>query len=142
MAILEVGKLAAEVAAWRCLPVGRVVHFEIPVDDPERAARLYSDALGWQASKWEGPVEYWLVTTGPADEPGIDGALTPRGGRATTWTNTVDVASVDETLEKVQAAGGKVLAPRMAVPGVGWAAYCEDTEGNTFVLMQADPSAQ
>jgi predicted enzyme related to lactoylglutathione lyase len=140
-AILEVGR-GREGYGPEVLEMGRVVHFEIPVDDAERAARFYSDAFGWQANKWEGPVEYWLVTTGPSDEAGIDGALTLRGGLATTWTNTVDVASVDETLDKVQAAGGKVLAPKMAVPGVGWAAYCQDTEGNTFGLMQADPTAQ
>jgi len=27
---------------------GRVVHFEIPYDDGERARRFYAEAFGWQ----------------------------------------------------------------------------------------------
>jgi hypothetical protein len=30
----------------------------------------------------------------------------------------------------------------MPVPGVGWLAYCKDTEGNIFGMMQADKSAK
>jgi catechol 2,3-dioxygenase-like lactoylglutathione lyase family enzyme len=56
----------------------RVVHFEISVDDPERAIRFYSDVFGWKIEKWEGPMDYWLITTGPENEPGIDGALIRR----------------------------------------------------------------
>ena len=53
----------------------RVTHFEIPADDPERAADFYRKVFGWEIKKWDGPVDYWLVTTGSADEPGIDGGI-------------------------------------------------------------------
>ena len=43
----------------------RVIHFEINVDNPERATKFYADTFGWQFQKWGGPTEYWLVTTGP-----------------------------------------------------------------------------
>ena len=56
----------------------RVTHFEVHADDPERAAKFYRDAFGWKIDKWEGPVDYWLVTTGTEDEPGIDGGLVVR----------------------------------------------------------------
>jgi predicted enzyme related to lactoylglutathione lyase len=45
-------------------------------------------------------------------------------------------------MAKITAAGGKVITPKMAVPGVGWMAYCLDTEGNQFGIMQSDPNAK
>ena len=122
--------------------MGRVVHFELPVDEPDRAAKFYTDVFGWKLEKWERPEDYWLITTGTQDEPGIDGALTRRSELAASTVNTVDVSSVDESLEKVLAAGGKAIVPKMAVPGVGYMAYCQDTEGNVFGMMQSDPSAK
>lgn len=35
-----------------------------------------------------------------------------------------------------------MLVPKTAAPGVGWLAYCKDTEGNIFGLMENDPSAE
>jgi len=121
--------------------MGRVVHFEIPADDPERAVNFYQKALGWTIRKWDGPVEYWLVMTGPEDEPGIDGGLAPRSELQVGAVNTVDVASVDETAARVEEHGGKVVHPKHPVPGVGWMAYCEDTEGTVFGVMERDPDA-
>ena len=119
----------------------RIVHFEIPADDPERAVEFYRKAFGWEIKKWEGPMEYWLVMTGPSSEPGIDGGIMKRGD-VKTITNTIDVPSLDEFISKVEDAGGAVLAPKMAVPGVGWFAYCADTEGNLFGLMESDTDAK
>ncbi len=119
----------------------RVVHFEIAADDPERAIAFYQDVFDWKFEKWQGPMQYWLVTTGPEDEPGIDGGLAKREDPTTGTENTIDVDSVDECLDRIEAHGGKVVRPKGAVPGVGWLAYCEDTEGNRFGLMQSDPDA-
>ena len=120
--------------------MGRVVHFELPVDDPERAIKFYTDAFGWTTEKWDGPLDYWLVMTGAESEPGIDGALTRRGD-VSTVVNTIDVDDVDAAVASIQAAGGKVIAPKITVPGVGYMAYCLDTEGNQFGIMQSDESA-
>lgn len=119
----------------------RVIHFEIPADDPERAVGFYTKVFGWKIEKWDGPTEYWLVTTGAEPEPGIDGGLGRRSEPGAGTENTIGVDSVDQAVEKVVAHGGKVLRPKSAVPGVGWLAYCEDTEGNRFGLMQDDPAA-
>ncbi len=124
----------------------RVVHFEIHTDEPERAAKFYSDVFGWEIKKWEGPTDYWLVMTGK-NNPGIDGGLVKRGAPAKgdsimAYVCTVDVPSVDEYAEKITAKGGSVAEPKMAVPGVGWLAYFRDTEGNMFGIMQNDPSAK
>ncbi len=119
----------------------RVIHFELPVDDPARAANFYRNVFGWQINKWDGPEDYWLVTTGEGSEPGIDGALTHRSEGFMSTVNTVGVDSVDEFAAKIQANGGKILMPKAAIPGMGWLAYGQDTEGNKFGMMQMDPSA-
>ncbi len=119
----------------------RPMHFEIPADDTGRAAQFYQKVFGWKFQKWEGPMPYWLVGTGEGS-PGIDGGLHPRahpGQRGT--VNTIDVPSCDEFVRKVESAGGAVAVPKMAIPGMGWLAYCTDTEGNTFGVMQMDPQA-
>jgi predicted enzyme related to lactoylglutathione lyase len=124
----------------------RVVHFEIHADNPERAVKFYQAVLGWQFQKWDGPTPYWLVRTGPKEQPGIDGGLIQRqpgqsGNAVIAYVCTVDVPSVDAYVTKATAAGGTVALPKMPIPGVGWLAYCKDTEGNIFGMMQADPSA-
>jgi len=121
--------------------MARIGHFEIPAADPGKAVAFYEKVFGWQITKWEGPQDYWLIKTGEAGEAGIDGAITRKENSVAT-TNTVDVASVDEFSQKVMEAGGKIVMPKMAVPGVGYLGYCADLDGNVFGMMQADPSAQ
>lgn len=120
----------------------RVVHFELAADDPERAVQFYRTVFGWEIEKWTGPMDYWLIMTGPEGEPGIDGGLGKRDDPGRHTTNTIEVDSVDEYVEKVVANGGKVVVPKHAVPGVGYMAYCADTEGNVFGIMTSDPAAQ
>ena len=84
-------------------------------------------------------VDYWLVSTGPADQPGIDGAIMPRPAQSLRITNYVDVPSVDEYTAKIQSAGGSIVNPKMPIPGIGYATACMDTEGNLFGLFQDDP---
>lgn len=118
-----------------------IVHFEINADDPKRAAKFYEKIFGWKVSMWEGPVDYWLVSTGSSDKPGINGAIMERMEKGTI-TIFVDVPSVGEFLKKIVQAGGKALTEKTAIPGVGYSAYCMDTEGNLFGLFQSDPSAK
>jgi predicted enzyme related to lactoylglutathione lyase len=118
----------------------RVVHFEISADDPERAVAFYTSVFGWSVTKWPGPKDYWLVKTGEGT-PGIDGGIFKRMGPVG-HVNSIDVPSVDEYVAKVEAAGGKVAMPKMAIPGVGWLAYCQDTEGSIFGLHQPDRNAK
>lgn len=119
----------------------RVVHFELPADDPDRAAKFYADAFGWKVEKWGGPTDYWLVTTGEAPEPGIDGGIGRREDADDQITNTIDVPDLDAAVAAVEAAGGRITRAKAPVPGVGWLAYAVDTEGNPFGMMQADESA-
>jgi predicted enzyme related to lactoylglutathione lyase len=119
----------------------RVVHFEIHADDPKRAAKFYEKVFEWKTTKWKGPADYWLVTTGEDKEPGINGAIMQRRRKGRVW-NTIDVSSVDEYLKKIVQAGGKVMQKKSVVPGVGYMAYCKDPEGNVFGIMQSVPSAK
>src|SRR5262245_60537124 len=118
----------------------RVVHFEIHAAEPEKAIAFYGSVFGWQFTKWEGGGwDYWLITTGPEGTQGINGGLVRRRGPAPTEGQAVNafvcttyVASVDEAVDKVTAAGGVIALPKMAVPGVGWLAYAIDPAGNLF----------
>jgi predicted enzyme related to lactoylglutathione lyase len=119
----------------------RVIHFEFFADEPERAAKFYNDVFGWKSNKW-GEQDYWLISTGEEGTPGINGGMGRRDENRMQTTNTVDVPSVDEYVEKIIASGGKVVAPKMPIPGVGYLAYCMDTESNLFGIMQSDPGAK
>jgi predicted enzyme related to lactoylglutathione lyase len=112
----------------------RPIHFEILADDPESVGAFYAAVLDWEVSTWGGG-EYWLVKTGEEGSPGIDGGIMGRAF-AQAVINTVEVESLQETMEKVKAAGGKVVHGPNEVPGVGMHAYCADVEGNLFGLME------
>jgi len=129
--------------------MARVVHFEVHADDPLRAIAFYETALGWSFSELV-PGEYWLISTGADSEPGINGGLIKRKGPfpdrdarlpVIGYVCTVQVKSLDTYLQATANAGGTVIVPRHAVPGVGWSAYAKDTEGNIFGLHQPDRDA-
>jgi predicted enzyme related to lactoylglutathione lyase len=119
----------------------RPIHFDMTAEEPERAVRFYGDVFGWQFHKWDGPMDYWLITTGK-DDPGIDGGLAKRNEGQNGVMNTIGVPSVDEYLERITSAGGQVIMPKDAIPGVGWFAACADPDGNQFGIMQDDPEAK
>jgi predicted enzyme related to lactoylglutathione lyase len=122
--------------------MSRVIHFEIPASDPERAANFYKKAFGWKIEKWPGPMDYWMVTTGTDGAPGINGGLLRKQAPTVATTNTIGVESVDGAVAAVQGAGGKLVVPKMPIPTIGYFAYCEDPEGNLFGVMQADANAK
>lgn len=121
--------------------MARVIHFELPVEEPQRAIDFYSSVLGWEIMKWDGPMEYWLVKTGAEDEPGIDGGLFRRADEPWSEQLTIGVDSLDELSALWEERGGKIVTAKSAIPGVGWVAYGKDTEGNRFGLMESDPQA-
>ena len=131
--------------------MNRVVHFEIPGDDPERAMTFYRDVFGWEFPKWMEEPPYWGVMTAEKDsnEPGINGGLLPRPAKipshecgANAFVCTVLVENFDETAEKIQTAGGIVAMPKFAIAGMAWQGYFLDTEGNAFGIHQRDENAK
>ena len=121
--------------------MARVIHFDITVDDPERAQAFYRDVFGWSFQKWDGPMEYWMVTTGPDAETGINGGMSPRSEHSGPLMNTIQVDDLDGAIEAVRSHGGTITMERSAIPGVGWFAAMRDPEGNDFGMMQPDDSA-
>jgi len=128
--------------------MSRVVHFEIHATDPAVLMDYYQAMFGWQFVRFMPEVEYWSITTGPDDQPGINGGLVKRRGPAPVADQavvssvcTVQVASVDESLARNAELGGTVALPKMPIPGIGWLAYIKDLDGNIMGLMSPDPSA-
>ncbi|MCA1850081.1 MAG: VOC family protein [Acidobacteria bacterium] len=121
----------------------RVVHFEIPADDLSRAVKFYADVFGWQLRKWDGPDEYWLAITGDDSQPGINGGLMKRADfpNFIAPINTIEVPSVDDFSRAVVEHGGQIVVPKTTVSGLGYLTYCQDTEGNTFGILQVDRNA-
>ncbi|MEA2384799.1 MAG: uncharacterized protein QOH72_4770 [Solirubrobacteraceae bacterium] len=123
--------------------MGRVIHFEIHAADPDRAQRFYTGVFGWNAQHFGGPMDYRLLTTGPDDQPGINGAILQRqgpdpeaGAPVTAFVCTIRVDSIEDTERAVPAAGGEQVLDRMEVPEVGRLAYFKDTEGNIFGALE------
>jgi predicted enzyme related to lactoylglutathione lyase len=86
------------------------------------------------------------VRTG--EGPGIDGGILKRRGPApetgqpvNAFVCTIGVDDVDDAVESALSAGGRTALPKTAIPGVGWAAYLIDPEGNIFGVHQADSAA-
>ena len=126
-----------------------IVHFEIPADDPERAAKFYRELFGWDIKKFAaaaGP-EYWLLSTVPTDatgqpaRAGVNGGLLRRQHPEHRPVNYVSVESVDQFAEKATRLGAEVVMPKTAVTGMGWFTWLSDTEGNVFAIWQTDAKA-
>ena len=119
----------------------RPVHFEFQADNPERAAKFYTDIFGWEFTKWEGPMEYWMIKTGKEGEPGIDGGML-KNPPMMAHAYVQELGNIDESMEKVKKAGGEVTMPKTPIPGIGWFTYCKDPEGNLFGILQSDLNAK
>ena len=122
---------------------GRVVHFEIPFDDGERARDFYREALGWNLQEVP-DMAYTMATSGPTtdqgmpSEPGfINGGLFPREeGPLRGPVVVVDVASIDTTLKRIEELGGSTVVARQPVGEMGFVAYFGDPEGNVVGLWE------
>ncbi|MEZ4825330.1 MAG: VOC family protein [Bacteroidia bacterium] len=121
--------------------MARVNHFEIPVDNIDRASKFFSNVFGWQISQW-GDQPYWMAITGENPQEGISGAFIPRTNPPQPVVNTIGVENLDRTIADIRAEGGTIVMDRMSVPSVGYMAYFLDTEGNTHGIIEMDETAQ
>jgi hypothetical protein len=115
---------------------------DIAADDPPRAIRFYERVFGWRIRKWEGPTDYWLIQTGDVSAPGINAGLAKRDNPSQFVTPFISVPSVDEYAARVQASGGTIIQPKMAIPGIGYLAAFRDTEGNTVGMLEKDEAVR
>lgn len=122
----------------------RIIHFDLYAADPDRAAKFYADTFGWETKKWADPqasMEYWLITTGPDSEPGINGGMSRKSDRPRNVL-TISVPDVDAYVEKIKANGGEITMEKTAIPKVGWFAAFKDSEGEMMSIMQPDMEAK
>ena len=120
--------------------MARPSHFEIPVDNPDRAERFYRDVFGWSFQRYDGAPSYYGMATTGEENPGINGALFQRGDDSVT-TLTMSVDSIEDAIAKVKEKGGKVVQDKTPIPGMGYFATCVDTEGNKIGLFTQDAGA-
>jgi uncharacterized protein len=125
-----------------------IAHFKIPADDIERSKKFYTDLFGYKIEIWPGTdnssstMEYWMITT--TDEKGnkaLVGGMMKRKMPQQPNINYIDVKLVDEYSSKVKL-GGKIVVPKMAVPGMGYFPVCFDTENNAFGILETNESAK
>jgi len=126
----------------------KVVHFEIPADDVDRAKKFYGSTFGWELQTMQmGEGEYTIVQTTAVDEqtqlptePGaINGGMFQRDERLTSPVITIDVDGIDDVLKQIEDAGGSTIQPRTPIPGMGAFAYFKDPEGNVMGLWETSP---
>lgn len=131
--------------------MGKVIHFEIHVDDMERAKKFYGEVFGWTFEDWTAfaGMPYWGAITGAEGEPGINGALMqrqslpPKENQAlNAFACTMGTEDYDGTEAKILKNGGKVAMPKAALTGMAWQGYYFDTEGNLFGIHQPDLNAK
>ncbi|MFG6116101.1 VOC family protein [Halobacillus sp. MO56] len=131
--------------------MGRIIHFEIHVDDMERAKKFYGEVFGWRFEDWSdfAGMPYFGAVTGDEKEPGINGALMQRQSAppevnqaVNAYTCTMGVEDYDSIETKILSQGGKVAMPKSALPGMAWQGYYMDTEGNIFGIHQPDENAK
>lgn len=123
---------------------GRVVHFEIPYDDGQRARDFYAKAFDWEVTEMP-EMNYTMVSSGPSGdqgptEPGfINGGMMQREEPLTAPNLVIEVESIDDALKTISEAGGSPVSERQPVGDMGFAAYFKDTEGNLVGLWESVP---
>lgn len=128
-----------------------IVHFEIPVDDVDRAIEFYTTIFNWQIEKMEMPAEsstegepYYIVRTTEVDDkqmaktPGaINGGLMKRQQPDQPFLNYISVPSIEESLIVIKDNGGTLIMPKTTIGAdMGWIAIFKDTEGNLMGLHE------
>ena len=119
----------------------KVVHFEIPCDNPEKTMDFFKKVFGWEFQQF-GTEQYWSVRTGDENLPGINGGFMKKRDPNQPVVTSIGVENLDEYITKVENAGGAIVVPKMPIPTIGWLAYFKDPDGNIHGLFQNDPKAK
>jgi len=124
--------------------MNRVVHFEIPAENLDRAKKFYSENFGWTVNQL-GPEMggYVLAHTGPTDDKGmpqdkgfINGGLMKRDPSAASPVIVIAVGDADKAVDKVKKSGGRLVGEILDIPNVGRYARVQDTEGNVIGIIK------
>ncbi|HET7172880.1 MAG TPA: VOC family protein [Nocardioidaceae bacterium] len=112
---------------------GDITHIDIPADDLARAQQFYGSVFGWQISEVPGYEGYpmWRAPNGISG-----GGIARRQEGFTSPRSYVEVDSIEATIEKAKAAGGRVVVEKSPISETSWYAAVEDTEGNQMGLYE------
>ena len=116
--------------------MSKIVHFEIPAQDTGRAREFWGGLFGYQFQSMEGPMEYHMFQTGEQE----GGAVVQQQGGDSGLVTYFSVDDIEGARQKIQDLGGSA-EEKQPVPGMGWFARAQDTEGNKFSIWQGDDSA-
>jgi uncharacterized protein len=109
---------------------------ELMTTDPEAAGRFYAGLFGWAIKSMDmGSGPYHVASVGETQVGGIMGMPPDAGPMPPAWGCYITVASVEATIERCAALGGKTLMPPMDVSGVGRMAVLQDPQGAVFSVV-------
>ncbi|MEJ1353796.1 MAG: VOC family protein [Candidatus Sedimenticola sp. (ex Thyasira tokunagai)] len=123
------------------------IYFDFTVKNLPEAKSFFEHVFGWRFEKFPVPYDYYRITAGPEDELGIDGGIgaisdTPTAEGKPLTQITIPVLNLDASVAQIEEAGGKIIEPKMPIPGIGWFAACAEPGGLLFGIIQADPKVQ
>lgn len=121
-------------------------YFDLTVRELGPARAFFGQVLDWRFERFEMPYEYYRIKAGPDSEAGIDGGIgsvkdAPLCAGRPMTVITIAVARLDDALTRVQASGGRVVEPKLRIPGIGWYATCAEPGGLLFGVIQGDEEA-
>jgi predicted enzyme related to lactoylglutathione lyase len=119
------------------------IWYELMTTDPQAATRFYGEVVGWDAAPFTGAAgqppatPYTILNAGGAPSAGIMEMpdMMRQSGAPPHWTGYVYVEDVEESVEKVNALGGRVYVQPTDIPGVGRFAVIADPQGATLNIM-------
>ena len=123
-------------------------YFDFTVNNLDEAKSFFEHVFDWRLEKFPGmPYDYYRIQAGAEGEFGIDGGIgaiadTPTAKGHPLTQVTIPVPSVDDCIARVEEAGGKIVEPKRAIPGIGWFVACVEPGGLLFGVMEADPEAK
>jgi len=115
--------------------VGSIVHVEFAVKEPAKVKKFYGDLFGWKFQ--DVPEMDYVLFEAPSGPGGGIGPVME--GQQPGITNYLKVENIDDTIERIERAGGKILVPKQEVPGQGWMSWFEDPAGTRMALWQQTP---
>ncbi len=114
---------------------GSFVHIEIASTDPERTKKFFEDVFEWD---FESHPEMNYHTYAAPSGPG-GGLMSPMENQSPGILNYLLSHGIDEDVKRIEEAGGRLLQPKMEIPGVGWWALFQEPTGITLALFQGLP---
>ena len=119
----------------------RVIHFDIPTNNPKGCMHFYENVFGWKFCQWnEKP--YWLAKTGEDDIPGINGAIRRKKSDREAVMNAIQTNDLEKIIENIERNQGELVAPKSPIKGIGWMILFKDPEDNLFRVIEPDTNAR